>query len=84
MEDRDRVAQVAASEQARHWQAVAAGSEQLGDAILLRIVGRPIHVGVVIAPGRMLHTEQTTGAVIEGYTGRKWAQRVSGFYRWAG
>lgn len=60
---------------------VEPGQEQAGDGILLRLMARPIHVGLVIAAGRMLHIEEGAGSVIEPYTSIRWAKRVQGFYR---
>lgn len=66
---------------AARFAAVAAGAEQEGDLILMRVRGHPIHVGVVTAPGEMLHIVRGADACREDYRGRVWAQRVVGFYR---
>ncbi len=44
------------------WIEVPSGEEQPGDGILLRMMGHPIHVAVVVARGCMLHIEQGSGA----------------------
>lgn len=66
------------------WERVAPGKERVGDGILLRAMGAPIHVGIVVAPGWMLHCEQNVEACIEQYTGVRWGRRVEGIYRYVG
>lgn len=60
------------------------GAERPGDGVLLRRRGRPLHVGVVVAPGRMLHVERGTDTVLARYDGMKERHRVLGIYRHAG
>jgi cell wall-associated NlpC family hydrolase len=82
-EDRDLLASLM-EERVRLWQPVPHRREQAGDGVLLRVMGRPIHVGVVIAPGWMLHVEAGCDSVLERYdTGTRWKRRVLGFYRHA-
>lgn len=83
--DRDRrsIAQFMA-EHMDNWIEVPPGQEQPGDGILLRMMGHPIHVGVVVAKGWMLHIEEGIDACLERYDGPRWHRRVMGFYRYAG
>ena len=53
-----------------------------GDAILLRVYGFPVHIGMVMAEGLMLHAEEYQDSVIARYTSPQWASRVVSFYRW--
>ena len=47
-------------------------------------MGRPIHVGVDVAPGWMLHLEQDCDSVLERFdAGSRWERRLLGFYRHA-
>ena len=63
---------------------VRIGDEHPGDGVLLRVMGRPIHVGVVVARGWMLHIEKNCDSLIERYAGgSRWERRVLGFYRHA-
>lgn len=55
-----------------------------GDLILLNIGGKPAHIGVVIAPGQMLHAYEGGSAVIEPYSSPRWSSRTEGFYRYGG
>ncbi len=52
------------------------------DVVLLRLRGRPIHVGLVIEPGRMLHIEEGIDICEERYDGIKWKNRVIGVHRY--
>lgn len=69
--------------ESRKWFPVPAGSEVLADVIVLRYRGAPMHVGMVLGDGQMLHIEQNVNSLIEKYTGSRWATKVSGFYRHA-
>ncbi len=63
------------------WRRVEHG--QAGDVALLRVGGRPMHCGLVIEEGLMLHVESgLKGAFIEDYTGPKWRNRIEGIYRY--
>ena len=61
------------------WQRI--GTPEPGDVVLLNIGGRPIHVGLAIGGGRMLHTERKIDTVIERLASPMWAKRIEGFYR---
>ena len=53
-----------------------------GDVVQLCIAGRPIHVGIAIGDGLMLHSDPTAGTVVERLASPKWSHRVEGFYRY--
>lgn len=59
-------------------------SPEPGDVVLLNIGGRPLHVGLAIGGGLMLHTERQINTVIERLASPMWARRIEGFYRYAG
>ena len=52
-----------------------------GDIILIKLLGRPCHVGVIVDDNLMLHTLHQHDSALECYTGSKWAHRVEGVYR---
>lgn len=62
------------------WRDVT-GTERAGDVVLLRLAGRPLHVGLVVARGTMLHIEDGIDACLERYDGLAWRDRVAGIYR---
>lgn len=66
------------------WREVAIDYARAGDAVLLRILGRPIHVGVVVAPNLFLHIEEGIDAALERLDDLKWQRRVIAVYRWEG
>ena len=70
--------------EAAAWEQVPPGFELAGDCVLLRMAGLPFHVGIVVAPGHMLHIEGGLDSVCERYARPQWRQRVVGFWRWAG
>lgn len=63
---------------------VEEGTEREGDGILIRMRGAPLHVGLVVAPGLMLHVEEGADTCIERYRSVMWKRRILGFYRYAG
>lgn len=60
---------------------VTPGLERTGDGVLIRMRGAPIHVGLVITPGVMLHCHEEADACVESYRTALWERRVMGFYR---
>lgn len=69
-------------EEAKNW--IEIKSPEAGDIVLLRMVGMPVHVGVVIKPPWMLHCEYKKGTAIECYERAHWKNRIEGFYRHVG
>ena len=64
------------------WRLIKKGDEVCGDIIVLRVRGEPMHVGVVLGDKHMLHIEHGINSVIENYSGSRWADRISGIYRY--
>jgi cell wall-associated NlpC family hydrolase len=62
------------------WSEVS-GQERPGDVVLLAIGGRPLHVGLVVMLGTMLHIERGIDACLERYDRLPWCRRVLGVYR---
>lgn len=52
-----------------------------GDVILLRMAGRPVHVGLVLGQNKMLHIEKGINLCVENYGNTLWRNRIAGFYR---
>jgi cell wall-associated NlpC family hydrolase len=65
----------------RHYPEVRRGQEAPGDVVVLR--GLPVHIGLVVAKGLMLHVEKDISTCIEPYTGPLWKNKILGFYRYA-
>lgn len=70
------------AEERQHWIPIEHGEEVFGDVVVLRMRGQPIHVGLVIEKGRMLHAEVGIGSVLDSYVSARWILRVTGFYRY--
>lgn len=60
-----------------------AESHRAGDVVLMRLLGRPCHVGLVIAPGWMIHVERGIDTMVDRYDGDRWGRRVVGVFRHA-
>ena len=71
------------------WEPVTRGAEKLFDVLTMTRVNRRVrkriecHVGVVVAPGWMLHIERATKATCECYHSERQARSVANFYRWS-
>lgn len=64
------------------FELIPAGSERLGDGVLIRMRGHPLHVGMVVEPGWMIHAHEGADACLEQYRRPEWEKRVLGFYRY--
>lgn len=63
------------------WQEIPAGQEKTFDGVLMREGKFPRHVGIVTAPGMLLHVEQGETSHIERYRSGILANRIVGFFR---
>lgn len=61
------------------WQEV--DQPVLGDVIILRMMGMPIHIGLVVDKGIMIHSARGHNSAIERFDNIKWQKRIEGFYR---
>ena len=70
------------------WREVPRGNVAPGDVLLLRVEGRPLHVGVALdgvrpdGVGLFFHSELDVGPHCDDWNGARWTRRVLGFYRW--
>jgi len=63
------------------WRPVERRKEQRFDLVLLRLGRWPVHLGLVVAPGFILHAEPDTGTCIEPFYRGMLAPRFVGLYR---
>ena len=63
------------------WTPVA--QPEFGDALLFRILGHPMHVGIKLHGDDFLHAFQNCDTCIERLSGLAWSRRLVGAYRWA-
>lgn len=78
--DRDTLGRVIFEERKARWCEVEKPVEW--DAILLRMRGVPMHVGIVTRPGYMLHCAHGIGTVHEQYDSIRWRSKIMGFFRY--
>lgn len=64
------------------WDRIEPGEAGPGDAVLMRMRGHPIHVGVIVADGFMLHCHDRGDASVEDFRTLQWSRRILGFYRY--
>lgn len=55
----------------------------VGDGVLMSVDGRPLHCGMVVKRGVMLHIERGIDSMLEYYDRGAWKHRVMGLYRFA-
>lgn len=63
----------------QRWKQVSEPLE--GDVVVLRVMQRPRHVGIVINSEVMLHSLAGHDSAIERFS-PKWSRRIDGFYRY--
>lgn len=64
------------------WREVPEVEAEPLDLVLLRVHGQPVHVGVLVAPGIMLHSLAGHDSAVERLDSLAWARRVIGYGRW--
>lgn len=55
---------------------------EFGDALLFKILGAPMHVGIKLDGHNFLHAFQNCDSCIERLDGVAWSRRLVGAYRW--
>ena len=74
----DRLAALQAR-MAQHGVEVAA--PQRGDVVLIRVLGEPGHIGIMLNDSDMLHCMAGTNACIERINSPRWKGRIIGYWR---
>jgi len=69
--------------QEKMWQPIPKNNEQEFDFIIMRIMGLPVHMGIVTRKGWMLHIIDGSNANEVPYTKGEWSLpgKIIGFYR---
>ena len=80
--DRDTLNALISDESGQYWQEIPKGQEKPFDVVVLKMRGVPMHVGIVIGAGKMIHCARGVGTAIERYRSIKWQDNVTGFFRW--
>lgn len=68
-------------EYAKSWKEIPIQEARAGDGMILRLLGQPLHIGLVACPGWILHVEEGVHSVVEKYTTPMWKDRIIGVYR---
>lgn len=64
------------------WQRVELAAIQPGDVLVLTVMGHPVHAGLYIGRGLMLHSLKGRDSCIERIDCMAWRRRIEGVYRW--
>ena len=65
------------------WIKIFPGTEQPFDVVLIAIRGLPVHIGMIVKFGWMLHIHVKINSCLERYNTPLWSKRIKGFYRYA-
>jgi hypothetical protein len=79
-EDLQEIARIIAAESGS-WRKVPTEDARAGDGVLLRVLGNPSHIGVVVEPPTFLHVAPGINACLDDYTRPHWAKRLLGIHR---
>lgn len=81
--DKVRISDIIKSE-SMTWKPIPIGEEQPFDIAVFRMLGHPMHVGLVVERGLMIHSERGCGTYLTNYYKEKqWDRRLEGFFRYA-
>jgi cell wall-associated NlpC family hydrolase len=79
---RDRAIPEIFTQELRRWRQVP--EPVAGDIVVLRLNGRPWHVGLMVDKCVMLTIDRGTSSCLERLDSPRWKGRLDGFYRYAG
>ena len=68
-------------EEKARWSQIPDGEEEPGDVVVMKISGLPMHVGVIIGYGKMIHVMKGCDSVVEKYRSTMWKNRIDGYFR---
>jgi cell wall-associated NlpC family hydrolase len=79
---KDRVGVTSTFEaESRKWSERRIGEEKPYDVAAFNIMGQPMHVGLVVKPGLMIHAERGCGVYLTNYRREsQWSKRLKGFF----
>lgn len=63
------------------WTEIPADQRQEGDVVVLRMLGFPWHVGVMLDRSTFVHAYYHTGVSVERITAIHWRSRIIGYFR---
>lgn len=66
----------------QEWLNIERGKEQAFDVVVINLKGHPMHCGVVVRPGVMMHILKDSRVTMESFEGMLWKKRVHGIYRY--
>jgi cell wall-associated NlpC family hydrolase len=82
LDDKETLSRLIKNGKELNWKPIRVGEEKFGDGILFRIMGYPMHVGVIVKKGWFLHILKGTDSVLEYYSSPVWNKRVIGIFRY--
>lgn len=70
------------NQEKHRFQKISRNGLKKGDLILFNILGKPIHIGIVISSNLMLHSFEGNGfSSIESFDSQLWKKRIDSFWR---
>lgn len=68
----------------KDWQFFKTTEANIGDVIVVRLAGYPVHAGIYTGDDFMLHTLHGCNSCLVRISSHSWRQRIEGAYRWKG
>ena len=53
-----------------------------GNLIILNILGRPLHLGIMLDNKQFMHCMKNKGVLVENTDDISWANRINGYLKW--
>jgi cell wall-associated NlpC family hydrolase len=75
-------AQDAFAEHVGEWRSIPMDESQPGDVVILYVAGLPIHCGLLVGDGLMLHCMRGRQTCLERVDSLQWNRRIEGAHRW--
>jgi len=63
------------------WIEIERDIRKVGDVILLRLFGYPVHVGILVNKQQMIHVFKGTNTCLQRINSIVWKKRIQGIYR---
>jgi len=82
--DAEAISGMISDQTVKKWKFIEPGDERPYDCAVFKMAGIPMHVGVVVESGMMIHCERGCGTYVTYYNKEKqWHRRLEGFFRYA-
>lgn len=82
-QDKEEITAIYQGAMHTHWREIPVREAQCFDVVIMRILGDPIHFGLVLEPPCFLHIRQGIWSCIERWDSLIWKRRLVAVARWS-